>query len=211
VQILPFQAVLISAVLWTAPAATAQVRIDTSSPESTLTSLAELHQSWTLRQFTEFLRAALIAQLPEEVEDRASWQGGRNRWEFLEDAMAIWAGLSIEQPLVHEGPLVRGTDSVPARLRTILDRALEGRTVAEVIREGATLERAFLVALRDDRAKQHRSEIDERQRETASREATVPQRSSSRIEDFRAEIARVERRLAMLDVDTPAPRPPDAR
>lgn len=127
---LPLPAILIAAGLGLASSAAAQVQIDTSSPESTIASLAELHESWTLIQFTEFLRAALMAQLPEEIEYPASWQEGQNRWEFLEDTMAIWAGLSIEQPLVHErDPFALDVATAAAWLQQSLSRVLQNRTI----------------------------------------------------------------------------------
>jgi hypothetical protein len=405
-------AFFVTAILWTAPLAAAQVRIDTSSPESVIVSLTELHESWTLVQFTEFLRTAMVSRLPDETEQPGSWREAPNRWEFLPDTLALFAGLAASIPLVLESdpfidqlnpeklerflwqtlrhglegrtidelvrvgrnreravliglrekaagelreleegfehasavasdpgastedryaferlqrrlvevstqigrlesrlnelegmaefvpgalgcsfdqtidrsisaatmtdletlaatcpqnhlirflraaafvsevpaslaepgarmhpsvllrtednlssalqavvrfpailqadPLVPGTDSVPARFQTMLDRALGGRTIMEVIREGEKLERAFLVTLREDRSKQLRSEIEKQSSETSAREAAALQRANSRTRDLRADIERVDRRLAKLDANTPAPRPPDA-
>jgi predicted RNase H-like nuclease (RuvC/YqgF family) len=98
-----------------------------------------------------------------------------------------------------------GASTVPARLQAILDRALGGRTIAEVIREGEKLERGFLVAFREDLAKELGSEIEKQRRETSDQEAQATQRSDSRIKDLRAEIERLELRLAMLAAATPAP------
>jgi hypothetical protein len=391
----------------------APIQIDTSSPESVIESLAELHETWTLSQFTEFLRMATVSGLPDELEQPGSWREAPSRWEFLPDTLAVFAGLAASMPLILErdpvinqldpeklerflwqtlrhglegrtidalvrvgrnrehavlvglreraavelreleesfasaaavasgpgasteerralnrlqrrladaptrigrlearlnklevmgefapgapgcsfdqtidrsteqammanlealadtcpqqhlirflraaafvsevpaglaepgarmepsaprrtegslssalqaiaglvavlqvDPLIPGTDSVPARLRTILERALGGRTIMEVTREGEKLERAFLLALRDDRSKRLRSEIEKQQREAYDQAARALQRSSSRIRHLRADIERFDRRLARLDADTLGPRPPDAR
>jgi hypothetical protein len=64
-------AVFLAVALGAETSASAQPQIDTSSPDAVVASLAELHERWPLIQFTEFLRAALIAQLPEEVGNPA--------------------------------------------------------------------------------------------------------------------------------------------
>ena len=126
---------------------TATVR---SSPDAVVASLAELHERWPLIQFTEFLRAALIAQLPEEVGNPASWQEGQNRWEFLEDAMALWAGLSIYQPLLHEGdPFALDLDQAGPWLQQSLARVLQEQTMDEVVSLGRDREHSVLIRLRE--------------------------------------------------------------
>ena len=143
-------AVFLAVALGTEPSASAQVRIDTSSPDAVVASLAELHERWPLIQFTEFLRAALIAQLPEEVGNPASWQEGQNRWEFLEDAMALWAGLSIYQPLLHEGdPFALDLDQAGPWLQQSLARVLQEQTMDEVVSLGRDREHSVLIRLRE--------------------------------------------------------------
>ncbi|MGH6897576.1 MAG: hypothetical protein ACREJ5_13685 [Geminicoccaceae bacterium] len=68
-----------------------------------MASFAELHESWTHVQFLDFMRAAMMAGLPDDVEDPVSWQESRNRWEFLPDTLAMFAGTSFFLPLVLEG------------------------------------------------------------------------------------------------------------
>jgi hypothetical protein len=151
-------AILVAAALWTPPAS-AQVQIDTSTPESVMASLAGLHESWTLIQFTEFMRAAMVSRLPDEVEQPESWQGARNRWEFLPDSLALFAGISIYMPLILESDPFVGLPNPEKSgpwLQETLRSGLEGRAVEALVRFGRNRERAVLIELRERAAMQLR-------------------------------------------------------
>jgi hypothetical protein len=199
---------LVAAALWTAPSAAAQVEIDTSSPESVMASLAELHESWTLIQFTEFLRAALIAQLPDEVENPASLQERRNRWEFLEDVLALWAGLSIEQPLVHErDSFALDVDTAAPWLQQSLSRALQGRTIDEVMSLGRDREHIILVRLRERYegwSRELQDEIEDAQVRVSGAGASRHDRRQletlqRRLVDFSTTLGRLDRRREAIE------------
>jgi hypothetical protein len=131
----------------------------------------------------------------------------RRTEDNLSSALQAIAGLAA---VLQADPLIRGTAGVPARLRAILDRALDERTIPEVISEGEKLERAFLVVRRGDLSKDLRLDIDKQRRESFAKEAPAPQPSSSRIKNLRADIERIDRRLAMLGAAAPTTPPPGA-
>jgi hypothetical protein len=186
--------------------------IDRSTEQAMMANLEALADTCPQQHLIRFLRAAaFVSEVPAGLAEpgaRMEPSAPRRTEGSLSSALQAIAGLVA---VLQVDPLIPGTDSVPARLRTILERALGGRTIMEVTREGEKLERAFLLALRDDRSKRLRSEIEKQQREAYDQAARALQRSSSRIRHLRADIERFDRRLARLDADTLGPRPPDAR
>jgi hypothetical protein len=143
-------AIAIALALGQSPTARAQVALDTSTSNAVIESLAELHESWTLSQFSEFLRAMLIAQLPEAVADPASWQEARDRWEFLEDGLVGWAVLSTYLPLLLENdPFVLDRQEAGPWLQQSFRRVLRDQTVVEVVRAGREREYAVMLRLQE--------------------------------------------------------------
>jgi hypothetical protein len=78
-----------------------------------------------------------------------------------------------------------------------------------VIREGAALERAFLLALREKRSKQLQYQIEEQRAESSDQAGAAPKRSNSEIKRLRTDIERIDRRLTMLETEAPALSSPD--
>ena len=143
-----------------------------------MASLAELHTRWTFSQFTEFLRAAMIARLPDAVADPASWQDGRNRWKFLEEELAAEAGVSREMPVIlEEDPFVDQLD--PRKLRVLLQRVLgqglQDSTIQALVDLGRKREQAVLMRLQE----RYQRGLPELEREIDDAEATAPRSGAS--------------------------------
>jgi hypothetical protein len=168
--------------------------IDVSTLEAMMADLEVLADTCPQKHLIRFLRAAAfvsevpaaLAQPGARMDDAALFRTADN----VSSAVQAIAGLAAA---LQEDPLIRGVDSVPARLRKILETALEERSVAGVIRDGDKLEGAFLSGRRrhltqelDDEIERHRSEM--------SGQGTA----SPEIRRLRANIERIDRRLALL-------------
>ena len=92
----------------------------------------------------------------------------------------------------------------------MLDAVLAGRSVADVVSDGSSVERALLVTLRNDLSERLRSEFEEQRDETAAQGTPAPDRPSAEVRWLRGYIERVARRLAMLEAEAPAPHPTGA-
>jgi hypothetical protein len=132
----------------TAVPATAQTRIDLSSPDSVMASLQDLAGRWTHPQFIELLRAAILVQLPDYLDDPASFQRGLNRWTLQAEGVLLSMDVLIQAPLVLEGePFLRHAEAelVKPWLHAFLSEALEGRTIEALVELGRARERGILV------------------------------------------------------------------
>jgi hypothetical protein len=89
-------------------------------------------------------------------------------------------------------------------LNRILGRALQGRTISEVMRDGEKVEREFLPKLRAQLMHQLQVEMERRRDETSERESTKPQRPSRETRRLRGYIQRIDSRLALLETSGPA-------
>ena len=88
---------------------------------------------------------------------------------------------------------------VVAWLKRILGRALPGRTISEVIRDGEKVEREFLPELRAQLMHQLQAEIERHRGETLKQDAEAQR--------FLRFIERIDGRLAMLETEVPGPPP----
>ncbi|MGH6897577.1 MAG: hypothetical protein ACREJ5_13690 [Geminicoccaceae bacterium] len=191
-------------------------RIDLSTEEAMLVDLEALARTCSQQPLIRFLRAAaFVSEVPAGLaEPGARMQAAAllRTKDRLRSAVQAILGLAA---LLQKAPLVRGIDSIPGRLKRALDVALEGRTMSEVVDEGEWLERAFLTALREELSSQLRSEIERQWSEaaeqgTAAQGTAAPERPSGRVRRLRAEMERIDRRLALLEADRPRPPAPGA-
>jgi hypothetical protein len=175
--------------------ATAQTRIDLSSPDSVMSGLQDLAGRWTHRQFVELLRAAILVRLPDYAEDPGSFQRGRNRWALQVEGVALAMGALMEVPLILEGDSfieLSGSDKLAPWLHQILRQALEGRTLEALIDLGRSRERVILTRLQE-----HYEDLSpELQRQIEGARA-VQSRPDPSAQDRRT-LARLERRLARV-------------
>jgi len=177
--------------------------IDLTSEGAMIAGLAALAETCPQRRLIRFLRAAaFLSEVPHRSEAIAISRAAENL-SFAMEAIAGLAGL-----LQHD-VFFRDHETVVAALKRILGRALPGRTISEVMRDGEKVERAFLPALRAHLMHQLQAEI-ERRRETSEQDAAAPQRPSREAQRFRGYIERIERRLAMLEGGAPEPARPGA-
>jgi len=200
----PFRpAVFLAGALAAGAPASAEVAIDTSSPDAVMASLAALHEGWTHDQFVEFMRAAMTANLPEEMVSKP-FREGRELSDLIE-GLGLLHILARHVPLVLEyDPFIDDAHLSASVFQRILERPLRDRSIQEVARAGHAREQAFITGSQDlysailrERAEklenaeaQARSDEDRRVVERLRRElATLSEgmdRSSRRLEKLRS-------------------------
>jgi hypothetical protein len=171
--------------------------VDLSTEQSMMADLEALASTCPQQQLIAFLRAAaFIARAPAgSASPRAPMDAAAvmDVAASLGSAANAIAGLAA----VLQRDFLVPSDTIPARLKKILDAALEGRSVAEVVRDGPAAERGFLPVLRDELARQLRAETD--RGGILEPGTAVPKRPSARIRELRAKIERIDGRLDRLD------------
>jgi len=136
-------AIFLAVALAAGAPASAQVTLDTSSPDAVMTSLAELHGSWTHEQFLDFMRAAMTANLPEEMVSKP-FREGRELSDLIE-GLGLLHILARHVPLVLEyDPFIDDAHLSASVFQRILERPLRDRSIQEVVRAGHAREQAFI-------------------------------------------------------------------
>jgi hypothetical protein len=167
--------------------------IDLASERAMLADLAALAETCSQRRLIRFLRAA--AFLSEVPQRRSEAIAISRAAENLSSAMEAIAGLA---GLLQHDLFFWDHEIVVAWLERILGRALPGRTMSDVMRDGEKVEREFLPELHTQLMHQLQVEI-ERRRETSEQDAATPQRPSRKAQRLRGYIERIQRRRAMVE------------
>jgi hypothetical protein len=176
-----------------------------------MADLEALAETCPQQRLIEFLRAAaFVSEVPAGLaEPGARMEAGVVR--ELKVRLAFASRAIAELPLYLQNDLLpRGGDSVSRRLGSILNHALAGRAVAEVISDGEKVERAFLPKLRAHLIHELQAEMEGSRGETSQQDDVAPQRQSGEAQRLRGFIERIDRRLAMLETEAPAPPPAGA-
>ena len=178
--------------------------MDLSSERAMIAGLAALAESCPQRRLIRFLRAAaFLSEAPPRSEAIAISRAGEN----LSFAMKAIAGLA---GLLQRDLFFWDHETVVASLKRILSRALPGRTLSEVMRDGEKVERPFLPKLRAQLTHELQAEMERSRGETSEQDAAARRRPSREAQRLRADIERIDRRLALLEASAPAPLPPSA-
>jgi Putative restriction endonuclease len=100
-----------------------------------MASLAELHESWTLIQFVEFMRAATTVHLPEEMVSKPLREGPE--LSDLIEGLGLVHILARHIPLVFEhDPFIDDLHLTPSGFQKMLEQPLRDRSIPEVVRAG---------------------------------------------------------------------------
>lgn len=179
--------------------------IDLSTEATMMADLEAFAGSCAQKQLIRFLRAAaFVSEVPAQLAQPGARMDAAVVQEVevrVSSAVNAIAGLTV---FFQKDPLLRRNESaLRRRVRNMLDRALEGRTIVQVLREGEAAEHAFLPVLREELMRQLRSEMTERSDEAAKQGTAAPKRPSSRIRRLRADIERIDRRLDLLEASAP--------
>lgn len=179
--------------------ASGQTRIDLSSPDAVMADLRSLAERWTHDQFSEFLRAAVFASLPDYGADPLSFRQGPTRWSRYEEGVWTWIGFDMQIPLLLEGdPFIETFEPgvLERRLHKEMNRALEGRTIDELVELGRARERVVLTFMQEeerDRSRSLESEIEEARLVVARPGASIE--DEHRLRNLETRLRRAERTL----------------